>query len=667
MAIKLHICVAGKVATYQKRDGVIVCGNEDYQIEFSFDEAWDAYEKKTARFIWNDTFMDVDIDDGVCFVPKLKNTTLVEVGVFAGDYATTTSASIPALTSVLCKSATPSVENDKHYANEAKEAAERAAEDARAEVIRLVGEIGVVQTMGDSPTAVMSQKSTTGYLSQHDKRITRNDKRITNLEQGLPDDNFMVDETVAYNKDVPTNALPFAEVNKIGGMSYKTRNLLKPFQESNSSWNGYNITRYTDGSVEITGAANKEFEFVVDLADLANYPARMRAGEQYTLTVTKDGQPITTGRRITYQDAAGGTYWGFPGDTTRERALTKLYVQSNTTVGDSSVCGVYKAILTKGTEAIPYEPYFDGLKATNVTKLVSVGTNLIPYPYVDGTKKTIGGVTFTVNDDGSIHAKGTATSDANFFLCLDKKFAEASAYADNSVITRDGVTFQDVSYLVNQSSGNFATYVGVTNGATVDKTFYPMIHKLSTALPYQPYVYRTLDIPEEVQALDGYGLGANASVYNYIDLEKKQFVKRVACVDLGTLTWTRASTVSGGVRFQGNIAATPVPSEGKNIPNIICSKYNAVSTTDTWNDIDGITTRSTSIEIKDNNYTDGNTLKSALSGEMLVYELAEPIITDISNLITSDNFIGVEGGGTLTFENEYGYAVPSTIEYQLEV
>ena len=40
--------------------------------------------------------------------------------------------------------------------------------------------------------------------------------------------------------------------------------------------------------------------------------------------------------------------------------------------------------------------------------------------------------------------------------------------------------------------------------------------------------------------------------------------------------------------------------------------------------------------------------------------------TDISGLIKDDNLIGVEGGGTLTFENEYGYDVASTVYYQLE-
>ena len=44
------------------------------------------------------------------------------------------------------------------------------------------------------------------------------------------------------------------------------------------------------------------------------------------------------------------------------------------------------------------------------------GKNLIPYPYSDGTSKTSNGITYTVNDDGSITANGTATGESLFVL-----------------------------------------------------------------------------------------------------------------------------------------------------------------------------------------------------------------------------------------------------------
>ena len=122
----LHVIVNNKVASYLKRDGDIVCGNSDYQIEFSFDDAWDAYTEKTARFIWNNQYTDIDFSGTTCPVPVITNTEAVRIGVYSGELSTTTPAIIGCRRSILCGDATPSVENDHRYANEAKEAAERA-------------------------------------------------------------------------------------------------------------------------------------------------------------------------------------------------------------------------------------------------------------------------------------------------------------------------------------------------------------------------------------------------------------------------------------------------------------------------------------------------------------------------------------------------------------
>ena len=57
----LHIDVVNKVATYQKRDGCIVCGNSGYQIEFNFDSEWDNVSDKQAVLIVNGTPIYADI------------------------------------------------------------------------------------------------------------------------------------------------------------------------------------------------------------------------------------------------------------------------------------------------------------------------------------------------------------------------------------------------------------------------------------------------------------------------------------------------------------------------------------------------------------------------------------------------------------------------------
>lgn len=173
-----------------------------------------------------------------------------------------------------------------------------------------------------------------------------------------------------------------------------------------------------------------------------------------------------------------------------------------------------------------------------------------------------------------------------------------------------------------------------------------------------------LSIPAEVQALDGYGLGINESVYNYIDWEKKQLVKRVGCVDMGTLDFM----YTGG--FFQSLSITDIkPSlyDGYKA-NLLCARF----VTDTYNNVTGqindnaisvIGKSGHNVRVACSAYTDAASFKAAMSGVMLVYELATPIITDISDLLPADNLIRVQAGGTVTMVNEYEYDVPSTITY----
>lgn len=103
----LNITISNKVATYCQRDGDIVCGNSDYSIKFTFDAEWNTYLVKTVRFLYNGTAVDVIFEGDTVAVPKLQNTTLLTVGVFAGDLQTTTPATIPCVKSILCQDGLP--------------------------------------------------------------------------------------------------------------------------------------------------------------------------------------------------------------------------------------------------------------------------------------------------------------------------------------------------------------------------------------------------------------------------------------------------------------------------------------------------------------------------------------------------------------------------------
>lgn len=128
----IHISVRDKVALYSARDGAIICGNDDYQVQFALDPEWDDVPAK-ARFIWNGQYEDAPIVDGIAKVPRIIRAHEVGVGVYSEDESlqTTTAAHIPCSRSILCDTAEPTEDNEAFYASEAQEAADRAEAAAK--------------------------------------------------------------------------------------------------------------------------------------------------------------------------------------------------------------------------------------------------------------------------------------------------------------------------------------------------------------------------------------------------------------------------------------------------------------------------------------------------------------------------------------------------------
>lgn len=102
----IDVSVTNKIAKADP-EAVYVCGNSDFVINFTFDEEWNAYKTKTARFVCNGAFTDVVFDGTQCDVPVLSNACVIAVGVYTGDIHTTTPAYIKARKSILCGSGPP--------------------------------------------------------------------------------------------------------------------------------------------------------------------------------------------------------------------------------------------------------------------------------------------------------------------------------------------------------------------------------------------------------------------------------------------------------------------------------------------------------------------------------------------------------------------------------
>lgn len=191
--------------------------------------------------------------------------------------------------------------------------------------------------------------------------------------------------------------------------------------------------------------------------------------------------------------------------------VTNLYCYASTSYLDGeNDTATFSDIMITVDENAEYEPYTGGIPAPNPEypqELVSVenpvvtirGKNLIPFPYTD-TTVTKNGITFTVNDDGSIRVSGTATKVSVFTvfqgsLPLNGVFTLSGVTNNVSPSTHymqpyvDGV-FKDAqinggrTYEINGNLSQISLYV--KNGETVNCTIYPQLEFGDHATDYEP-------------------------------------------------------------------------------------------------------------------------------------------------------------------------------------
>ncbi|RGH72801.1 hypothetical protein [Ruminococcus sp. AM31-15AC] len=174
-------------------------------------------------------------------------------------------------------------------------------------------------------------------------------------------------------------------------------------------------------------------------------------------------------------------------------------------------------------------------------------------------------------------------------------------------------------------------------------------------------------IPEAIRNLPGYGWSAG-TVRNYVDYENKRYVQCVNSVDLGTENWRMYKDGDYTPFFYLNA----VSDIRGGTSNFLCPKYQYVKIGVTDSASGLYVLENTTVRVRDTAYTDVATFKQAMQGVMLYYELATPIITDISTLVDDDFLrnLTVEAGGSITFKNSndsYRIPVPSEEEYVVKL
>ena len=576
--------------------------------------------------------------------------------------------------------------------NAAKVAEDRTAAETAAQTAQAVADslpddyVTAVGKIAENTAEIVNVKLT-------DKELQRRVNALYDMGNGVTH-KFETDSETAYAKTVPTGA-KLMSVKNVGGRSIVFNQVvnLNNFRP-NYTVNGVTFTKLDNGKFVANGTATGGDAYFSD----SFIPIK---GHVYLeKSCPKGGSAETYRSYITGSGVVMDTNYGSgviaPINVDARVYIVPLMVKSGATVNNLVVYPqIYDltAMFGSGNEPTSveefekmfpaeYYPYNAGeIVSAGTESIVEQGRNLWDEVWKVGTISSSSG-----NNEGS-----TAAIYSENYIPIIPNSTYIFVYVGSAKFENVKTRFYDHSkkYIgYNDNNGQTVypnkSFITPSNAFYVRFTLppdYGNVYKTDIALiagssgAYTPYHRNVYPIPEAIRNLPGYGWSAGTA-RNYVDYENKRYVQCVSSVDLGTVNWAINSASIVGEHFYGFIDSAKFKRLGAfttTVHNILCSKYVTVARNssvfvDKTITLDGDSTAVSQIQVKDTAYTDAAAFKQAMQGVILYYELANPIVTDISTLIPDDFLrnLTVEAGGSITFKggnDDYRIPVPSEEEY----
>ena len=539
----------------------------------------------------------------------------------------------------------------------------------------------------DYTTAVVKIAENTAEIANvklADKELQRRVNALYDMGNGVTH-KFETDTDTAYAKTVPTGA-KLMSVKSIGGRNLVFNQIVNPnnFRPSYTV-NGVTITRVDGYKFVANGTATGGDAYFSD----SFVPIK---GHVYLeKSCPKGGSAETYRSYITGSNVVMDTNYGSgviaPINVDTRVYIVPLMVKSGVTVNNLVVYPqIFDLTLMFGAGNEPktvaefktlfsddYYPYNTGeIISAGTEEIVEQGANL----YYGTDMLKVGSDTYEYIANSyrckAIKLKPDTTYTLSF---TSDKTSEITLLMNVNAIVNSGqyFDFRKTTHTRSYRTGDDGClYVGVYAGngnvasADVVKRLSEckiMISESDTPITYAPYHRNEYHIPEAIRNLPGYGWSAGTA-RNYVDYENKKYVQCVNSVDLGTKNWRMYKDGDYTPFFYLNA----VSDIRGGTSNFLCPKYQYVKIGVTDSASGLYVLENTTVRVRDTAYTDAATFKQAMQGVILYYELANPIITDISTLIPDDFLrnIEVEAGGSVTFKNSndsYRIPVPSEDEY----
>ena len=444
------------------------------------------------------------------------------------------------------------------------------------------------------------------------------------------------DESVAYTKTVPAD-MEKMQLHELGGKTLVWNQLVDSGTTEVQTISGRKYYTLIDGTASIVTSDGTAISVVDDTADMVC---------DLTLMFGAGNEPATTNAFV---DIFPASHYPYNEGTLLSAEVTKV---------DS-----------KGKNLINQDDFFSMVSgAIKSTDYWVVGTSSLSskFSYTDyeGNASPV----FTQNSltmSFDIKLDSSESSGSTLYYGFFRE-NDSSGSLSNVTFTTE---WQHVSKTIENNEACKIAF-SYASGKKVDIRNF-QIESGTTATAYAPYIEASLPIPAEIQAIEGYGWSAG-NVYNYVDFERKVFVKRVGRVILngtqtvGSENWRPNANGVGWLYFNGT---TPnlKKATGNALPNIVSDKLRPSVYTNLYSGVLGVGASTTvpayGLIVMQSNTS--LTTKSAINAYMaehpitVYYELETPVETDVSAYLTND-LLDVGANGTITFSNSNGddYRVP---------
>lgn len=444
------------------------------------------------------------------------------------------------------------------------------------------------------------------------------------------------------------------------------KNLLKNTATSKTV-NGVTFTVNDDGSITANGTATAQVGYYV-----GTFSAK--ANENYLI----NGMPNNSdGGNYFYY--LSGTKYAYSGDTLLTESNDKdlavqIIIPSGVTVNNINF---YPMIRLASIEDDTYELYTGNKPSPNPEYPQEVvgagnsgsiegkvcGKNLLKYPY-SNTTKTVNGITFTDNGDGSVTVNGTATADTKFTCVANFQFKKGETYITTGCPEGGGGSKYYLSSLgTDYGSGVVYTanadakiwiQIGIKSGATCNNlVFKPMIRLASIEDDaYETYSEQTITL-QTPNGLPGIKV-SDASLATYtdengqmwcadeIDVERGVYVKRVAGRVINFTNVNAISSTSDGLKWSYGAYAIDSSLQYKMNgahTSIMCDKFTLVAQQYEGDESTGTCAsaygHANNLEFRfrllQSEYPTKEDAMNAINGTTVYYPLATPIETPLSD------------------------------------